>query len=106
MIQDAIASIFKNQQNITGSLATSTGTTAAANDPDGDRDSDAPGVADTDGAAAKSAFAQLLKANGVNPEQVHQDFLSAIQSVQTGGSASASSVFSGFPTGSAIDTLA
>ena len=106
VIQDAIASIFKNQQNVTGSSANSTGTTATATDPDGDGDTDAPGVTDSDSSTAKSAFAQLLQANGVNPEQFHQDFLSAIQSAQSGGSASASSVFSGFPAGSVIDTLA
>jgi len=102
VIQSAIAQIFKNQQNAGGGKSGQP--SAAVNDPDGDTDT--PGVADSDAAANKNAFAQLLQSNGVDAQQFQQDFLSAVQSAQSGGGADASSVYAGLPPGSLVDTLA
>jgi len=102
VIQSAIAQVFKNQQNITSGTTSQ----ASATDTDGNGDTDSAGTAENGGVMAKSAFAQLLQSNGVDPEQFHSDFLAAIQSAQNGGSADSSSVFSAFPTGSAVDTIA
>jgi hypothetical protein len=103
VIQDAIAQVFKNQQNITGSTTDTSGSTTGTSDSS---TTGSTSATDTDGSTAQSAFAQLLQSNGVDPEEFHNDFLSAIQSVQSGATATASSVFSAFPTGSAVDTLA
>jgi hypothetical protein len=100
-IQNAIEQVFKNLQNgstATGSASTASNSSSAA--------SGSTRSTDGSGSTQGSAFAQLLQANGVDPEQFHSDFLSAIQSAQSGGSPDASSVFSGFPTGSAVDTIA
>jgi hypothetical protein len=103
VIQSAIAQILKTQQN--GAKSTSGQTSAAGNDPDGDGDTDAPGVTDNDTAAAQSNFAQLLQSNGVNAQQFQNNFRAAIQSARSGASASPGSVFSGFPTGSTLDVV-
>jgi hypothetical protein len=104
VIQNAITQIFKSKQN--NANGQSGQTSVSGNDPDGDGDTDTPGVADNDGSTTQSAFAQLLQSNGVNAQQFQQDFLSAVQSAQNGGSSDASSVFSTFPPGSLVDTLA
>jgi len=104
LIQQAISQLFKNQQNST--TGNSSQTNVAASDPDRDGDKDAPGVADKDGSSTQSAFTQLLQSNGVNARQFQQDFLSAVQSAQNGGSSDVGSVLSTFPPGSLVDTLA
>lgn len=96
VIQNAIAQILQNQRNITNGLSGS--------DPDGDTDTQ--GVADQDGSTIQSVFAQLLQSNGVNPQQFQQDFLTAIQSAQNGGSPNAPGALSSLPTGSLVDVLA
>jgi hypothetical protein len=104
VVQNAIAAVFKNQQNITGGAASqsgTTGSTSGASNAGGASSSSATG-----NSTATSAFAQLLQANGVDPEQFHSDFLSAIQSAQSGGSTDPSSVFANLPTGSVVDTFA
>lgn len=102
VIQTAIAQVLKNHQN--GSASSTTGDSATgASDTDG---SSGGATGSTSGADSKSAFAQLLQSNGIDPQQFHQDFAAAIQAAQTGGSTDPSSVFSSFPTGSAVDTVA
>jgi hypothetical protein len=100
LIQNAIAQIFKNQQNIVG------GTTSQNSGSDGDSDTDTPGVADQDGSSFQSVFANLLQSNGINSQQFQQSFLTAINSAQNGGSTNVGSVLSSLPPGSLIDTLA
>src|ERR1700722_4639296 len=104
VIQNAIAQIFKNQQNIKS--GNSSQTTVSGSDPDGDGDTDTPGVTTSDASSTQSAFTQLLQSNGVDAQQFQQDFLSAIQTAQSGGSSKAGNVFSSFPPGSLVDTLA
>jgi hypothetical protein len=103
VIQSAIAQVLKTQQN--GAESNSGQTSVAANDPDGDGDTDAPGVADSDTSNTQTVFAQLLQSNGVNAQQFQNDFRAAIQSARSGVSAIPGSVFSGFPTGSTLDVV-
>lgn len=94
VIQNAIAQVIKLYQSGANSTADQTASNGT------------PSPADGKGPAANGAFAQLLQSNGVDPQQFQQDFLSAIQSAQSGQSADAASVFSSFPSGSAVDTVA
>ena len=96
VIQSAIAQALQSfQSGASGSAAqtgnAAEGTTATTTDDD---------------STTGSTFAQLLESNGVDAQQFHEDFLSAINSAQNGGSADASGIFSNFPPGSVVDTLA
>jgi hypothetical protein len=106
VVQSAIAQILKNHQNSSNAPPPPPPAGASETDPDGDGDTDTPGVADSDGSSSQSAFTQLLQANGVNAQQFQQDFLSAVQSAQNGGSSDAGHALASFPPGSLVDTLA
>jgi hypothetical protein len=98
VIESAIAQVFKNQQNITGGSSSQASASGSS--------SQGSGQTNASSSTTQSAFAQLLQANGVDPEQFHSDFLAAIQSAQSGGTLSASSVFASVPTGSVVDEIA
>jgi hypothetical protein len=77
-IKNAIAKILGQLASAgskTGSL------TPAANDPDGDGDTDVPGQPENDATAAVTSFLQTLQSAGVTPQQFRQDFLAALQSI-------------------------
>jgi hypothetical protein len=92
IVQDTIAKVLNGQQN------GSTGSTSSSADPS------APTT--TSSTESKAAFQQLLASNGIDAQQFQQDFQAAIQSAQNGGSSDASSIYSNFPPGSAVDTTA
>jgi hypothetical protein len=109
VVEDAIAQVIKNHQN--GASGTQNQTSPSATDPDGDGDTAAAstgstGSTNSTGSTDRSTFDQLLQSNGIDPQQFQKDFLSAVQTAQNGGSADASDVFSNFPPGSVVDTLA
>ncbi len=60
------------------------------------------GSTSQDGDASRQAFMQLLQANGIDPQQFHNDFLAAIQNAR-GGQVDPSTAFKSFPTGSGVD---
>jgi len=99
VVQNAIASVL----NPGGS---------SSSDSDGDNDGSASVTSSTSGTSGASsqssttqAFLQALSSNGINPQQFQSDFLSAVSQAQQGGQIDAGSVFSGFPTGLAVDTV-
>lgn len=106
VIEDAISSVLKNAGNGTSAAgANSTNSaTQSASDPDGDGDSDASGAAEGS-ESAKQSFFQGLQALGVDPQQFHQDFLTAVQNAQN-GNVDPSTAFQSFPPGSGVDTFA
>jgi hypothetical protein len=94
-IADAIAQVFQN------SGAASTTTTAAGHL---DGDAEASGAADAE-TSGPQAFFQTLQSNGIDPQQFHQDFLTAIKDAQ-GGNVDPSTAFASFPPGTLVDTTA
>jgi hypothetical protein len=66
-------------------------------------DEDAPGAAASDDVGSQS-FLQMLKANGVTPEQFRTDLLAAVQ--QAGGPASLAKLATNFPPGLLVDEMA
>jgi hypothetical protein len=94
------------QQAITNLLQQNASTSSS--DPDSDGDSDAAGSTESGTASASSPqdFFQTLQSYGVDAQQFHSDFLSAINTAQQTGQVDASSVFASFPPGLAVDTTA
>ncbi|MGA2231762.1 MAG: hypothetical protein ABSH22_12760 [Tepidisphaeraceae bacterium] len=79
---------------------------SSSSDADGDNDSSASGTSSASGQSASAqAFLQALSSNGVDPQQFQSNFLSAISQAQQSGQIDPGSVFSGFPTGLAVDTV-
>jgi len=100
VVEDAIAKVFKDS-----GLKPPAGTdTSAGVKPDSDSDRDSSGQSNSV-SSARQAFQQTLQGFGVNASQFHSDFLAAIKDAQNGES-DPSSLFSGFPSGSTLDTTA
>jgi hypothetical protein len=99
-IQNAIESVLKGGGDPTNGASTDGSTSLT--DPSA-TDPSATTAASSDPQQSQSAFFQTLQQFGVDPQQFHQDFLSALQNAQN-GNADPSSVFQSFPPGSAIDT--
>jgi hypothetical protein len=94
VITNAIASFLQSSAN--GTTNTTSGT-----------DSSATGSTSGTPTDPQSAFLQLLQSNGVDPQQFHADLFSAIQTAQQNGTqVDFSKVFSSFPPGSVVDTVA
>ena len=87
IVQDAITKVLDQAQN--GSSSTS--------DPDGD------GSSATQASGNSQSFSQMLQAMGVDPQQFHSDFLSAVQAAQ-GGQVDPSTAFQSFPPGTSVNT--
>jgi hypothetical protein len=103
-IEDAIASVFKNQ---TAGAASQQQTAATGQTPsaDGDADGSTTGAVGG-GSSATQAFFQNLQSLGIDPAQFHQDFLAAVQDAQGGTNVDPSSLFQSLPPGSIVDTTA
>jgi hypothetical protein len=102
LIEGAIAKVFQDK-GATPSSATG-GQKASGSDPDGDGDIHSAGKAG-DGNPAQQAFFQTLQSFGVDPQQFHADFLSAVKDAQ-GGQVDPSTVLKNLPPGSQVDTFA
>jgi hypothetical protein len=96
VIQSAIAQALQSFQSVASGSAAQTGNAAEGT----------TATTAADDSMTGSTFAQLPQANGVDPQQLHEDFLSAINSAQNGGSAEAGGIFSSFPLGSVMDISA
>lgn len=103
VVQDAIAKVFKDNGQTPPA-----GTDASAGvKPESDSDADASATQpNADISSARQAFAATLKGFGIDANQFHQDFLAAVQGVQSGGSSDTSTLFQDFPPGSSVDTTA
>jgi hypothetical protein len=99
-VQSVFAQLLKNFQG-SQSKGTSLASALGSDSDNGTDSSDSIGGSST----TNSLFAQMLQSNGVNAPQFQQNFLSAMQSAQNGGSTDPSTVFAGFPSGSLINTL-
>ena len=104
-IEDAIEKVFQNNNSATSPNGTSTSSTpngdaASANTPLSTT-GDTPG---SNGSSGLQAFFQTLQNAGIDPQQFHQDFLTAVQSAQNGGATNPSLAFQSLPPGSIIDT--
>jgi hypothetical protein len=101
VVENAIASVFKNALN--GGTA-GTQTTNTATEPD---EADTPETSDTDASSStQQGFASFLQQYGIDPQQFRDDFTAAVQSVQNGNQADPSSVFGSFPPGLIVDQKA
>ncbi len=98
-IQNAIESVIKGQNGTSPDGTTSATTDGSSTDPTGSTSS-----TPVDPQTAKQAFDNTLQSYGVDPQQFHQDLLSAFQNAQN-GNADPSSVFQSFPPGTAIDAF-
>lgn len=103
-IEDAISQVFQNNNSA------QTGSTTNPNDPSATANSAATtgtttgGTTGADGTSALQAFFQALQNAGINPQQFHQDLLTAVQDAQN-GNANPATAFQSLPPGSIIDTL-
>jgi hypothetical protein len=95
IVQNAIESVLKG--NSDGSADESGEQSIAPTD------ASASGTVDPH--AAREAFFQTLQSYGVDPQQFHQDFLTAIQDAHN-GNADPSTAFKSFPPGLNVDTTA
>ncbi|HWE01615.1 MAG TPA: hypothetical protein VG326_04335 [Tepidisphaeraceae bacterium] len=102
-IEDAIASVFKNQ---TSGAAPQVASGTTTPDADGDSTGAASSSATGTSGGATQAFFQSLQSLGIDPQQFHQDFLAAVQDSQSGAAVSASSLFQNLPVGSIVDQTA
>ena len=96
VVQNAIAQAIKQ----TGTNSTSS---TPSSDPDGDGEV-TNSTQSTDSSSPTQSFFDTLQSNGINPQQFQNDFLSAVQQAQQGGSVDPSTVFNGFPTGLSVNT--
>ncbi|HZL37589.1 MAG TPA: hypothetical protein VFC78_19885 [Tepidisphaeraceae bacterium] len=55
--------------------------------------------------ANSQTFFQTLQSMGVDPQQFHQDFMTAIQAVQQGGQPNPAMALASFPPGSGLDAI-
>jgi hypothetical protein len=103
-IEEAISQVFQNNNSAaqTGSETQQASTTdpnaAQANTPL----STTPSGNGTSGNSALQAFFQTLQSAGVNPQQFHQDFFTAVQNAQN-GSVNPSTALQSLPIGSLVD---
>jgi hypothetical protein len=91
IVQNAIESVLKGDSSSGGSTTQDSAQAST--------DSSAP----VDPQAAREQFFQQLQSYGINAQQFHQDFMSAIHDAKNGNS-DPGSVFQSLPPGSAIDT--
>jgi hypothetical protein len=101
IVEDAISKVLQNSTSGTGTSATGT---ASAADPDGDGDPQSSTSGATSGTSGTQSFLQTLQSFGIDPQQFHQDFLSAVKDAQNGNS-NAATAFQSFPVGSTVDTI-
>jgi hypothetical protein len=92
-IEDAIAQIFQNNPT---SPSSSTATDES--------DSDGATTSETD-ASNPQSFIQTLQSYGVDPQQFHQDFMTAIKNAMN-GQVDPGTAFANFPPGTIVDTTA
>jgi len=107
VIEDAISQIFKNNANATSPSSAKANQPASVNDSDGDGDgspAEAGGPAGKTQNSALQSFFNTLQSYGIDPQQFHQDFLTAATSAQNGAS-NTSTAFQSIPPGTLIDTI-
>jgi hypothetical protein len=102
-IQSAIASVLQNAQNNANSSSNSS--QSSSTDSSSTPASTSPtATTPQPGGASQSSFQSLLQSVGVNAQQFHQDFQTAVQSLQQNGTVDFASLFHSFPAGSGVDT--
>jgi hypothetical protein len=94
IIKDAITQVLQGN---------SQGTSSSTGDTSADAETNAAATDPT--AAGGQNFSTMLQSLGVNPQQFHADFMSAVQAAH-GGQVDPSTALQSFPPGSTIDTTA
>lgn len=101
-VETAISQVFQNNNSAAQSTSTSaaqTNTPASTTDAQG-----TTGTPSSTGNSALQAFFQTLQNAGIDPQQFHQDFLTAVQNAQS-GTANPATAFQSFPPGSILDAV-
>jgi hypothetical protein len=98
-IEDAITKVFQNNTSAPASGTTNPNDSAASANT-----SATTGTPGADGTSALQAFFNTLQNAGVNPQQFHQDFLTAVQNAQN-GNVDPTTAYQSLPPGSILNVL-
>jgi len=98
IIKDAISQVLQGSSQGSSPSATGSSTGASA-------DANTNSTATDQAAGSNQSFTSMLQSLGVDPQQFHADFMSAVQAAQ-GGQVDPSTALQSFPPGTTIDTTA